>query len=196
MGRSLQPTVSLVFEGLARRIVSRGVRQSNQILCNSSSREVLRSIASTPHYHVSSIWVGVNLTIWPPVPKCHFMRVCPSKRERESRPSVINPRFNRICPTGIFSKRPIEIIRTSRRGENKRENEQSGPQTPRSHTNRQKTDVFLFLAKNGAVICETCTQQALTYQQLIAYLDPSGASESVLTLAAVLQACPHQKQED
>ncbi|PAV92016.1 hypothetical protein WR25_22683 [Diploscapter pachys] len=42
-------------------------------------------------------------------------------------------------------------------------------------------------------ICLKCTQQALGYQQLLSLLDPSAASSApLLTLSAVLSACPHK----
>ncbi|WKY09762.1 hypothetical protein Q1695_002256 [Nippostrongylus brasiliensis] len=63
---------------------------------------------------------------------------------------------------------------------------------------RQKREKSISLERAGtpttsqAEVCLKCTQQAIGYQQLMSILDPSNVSESFLSLAAVLQACPHQ----
>ncbi|CAI5450080.1 unnamed protein product [Caenorhabditis angaria] len=49
-------------------------------------------------------------------------------------------------------------------------------------------------SNSDSTVCLKCTQQAIGYQQLLSLLDPAGSQQAdpILTLSAILSACPHK----
>uniref|UniRef100_A0A1I7XLS6 DM domain-containing protein n=1 Tax=Heterorhabditis bacteriophora TaxID=37862 RepID=A0A1I7XLS6_HETBA len=60
----------------------------------------------------------------------------------------------------------------------------------------QKEQLRLYAMTNfgDSSMCLKCTQQAIGYQQLMSLLDPTAVSDPLLTLSAILQACPHREE--
>ncbi|CAI2352807.1 unnamed protein product [Caenorhabditis sp. 36 PRJEB53466] len=89
----------------------------------------------------------------------------------------------------------IKLRRRQKREKNNLNSEREAP-VPHSMT-PSPTGTSITSASDSsssAPMCLKCAQQVIGYQQLLNLLDPSAAADPMITLSAILAACPHKNE--
>uniref|UniRef100_A0A8R1IM94 DM domain-containing protein n=1 Tax=Caenorhabditis japonica TaxID=281687 RepID=A0A8R1IM94_CAEJA len=91
----------------------------------------------------------------------------------------------------------IKLRRRQKREKNNLNSEREAPahsMTP-SPTGASTTPTISESSTSSSTpMCLKCAQQVIGYQQLLSILDPAAAADPMITLSAILAACPHKNE--